>query len=745
MADAVAAGDTLSKDCGRKVVLPSSYTGSPRQMFELYQDAMSIVRKYGRPDLFITFTCNPQWEEITSALLLDQKASDRPDLIVRVFRLKLRELLRDLINCHVLGRPLGYVYTIEFQKRGLPHAHILLILCDTATPRDIVEYDRIVCAELPDPVLQPRLHAIVKRCMIHGPCGVAKKSAPCSRDGRCSKRFTKAFSAITTNAEDGYPVYHRRDNGRVVNVSGAQLDNRWVVPYNPYLLLKFNAHINVEICSTVSAVKYLYKYVYKGHDRAIIEFKAVGENVETAEAKSVNEISQYLEGRYVSATEACYRIFAYELHANMPHVLRLALHTKDRQPVYFSEQDDLEDVLSRPVKYTTLTGWFLANQTLPSAKDVTYTNFPDKFVWDKSKYEWKVRVKSHGTMIGRMYAAHPGEGERFYMRMLLNHVTGCTSYVDIRTLADGNVCSSYKEAARRRCLLEDDRELEECLIDAAVSAMPQQMRQLFSTILLFNVPTDPLALWENHKASLAEDFLNRARRCVPDVQLDEHILNSVLLDIQERLQQQGKSLADFPGMPIPRNIRNRYEEPRVIQDELDLCPGDESESVQDNVHLLNADQLRIYYAIMKCVEDHEVGAKVFFIDGPGGTGKTFLYNTLLTKVRGRGEIALAMASSGIAALLLNGGRTVHSRMKVPLSINEHSVCNITKQSCLAQLIQRATLLVWDEAPMTHKHVAECIDRTLRDICSCDFPFGGKVMVFGGDFRQILPVIKREQR
>ena len=93
-------------------------------------------------------------------------------------------------------------------------------------------------------------------------------------------------------------------------------------------------------------------------------------------------------------------------------------------------------------------------------------------------------------------------------------------------------------------------------------------------------------------------------------------------------------------MPIPRNIRNRYEEPRVFQDKLDLCPDDESESVHDNVHLLNADQLRIHYAIMRCVEDHEVGAKVFFIDGPGGTGKTFLYNTLLTKVRGRGEIAL---------------------------------------------------------------------------------------------------------
>ena len=214
------------------------------------------------------------------------------------------------------------------------------------------------------------------------------------------------------------------------------------------------------------------------------------------------------------------------------------------------------------------------------------------------------------------------------------------------------------------------------LIDAAASAMPRQMRQLFSTILQFNVPTDPLALWENHKASLAEYFLYRARRCVPDDQLDEHILNSVMLSIQERLQQQVKSLAYFPGMPIRRNIRNRYGEPRVIQDELDLCPGDESESVHDNVHHLNADQLRVFYAIIKCVYDHEVGAKVFFIDGPGCTGKTFLYHTLLTKVRGRGEIALAMASSGIAALQLNGGRTLHSRMNSSRSMS--IMCEISR-------------------------------------------------------------------
>ena len=85
------------------------------------------------------------------------------------------------------------------------------------------------------------------------------------------------------------------------------------------------------------------------------------------------------------------------------------------------------------------------------------------------------------------------EGERFYLRMLLNHVTGCTSFQDIRTLADGTVCESFKEAARRLGLSEDDTKLDQCLAEAAVSVMPPQMRQLFVTILLFSVPTGSLS------------------------------------------------------------------------------------------------------------------------------------------------------------------------------------------------------------------------------------------------------------
>ena len=150
LADAVAKGDINATDLGRTVILPLSYTNSPRQMYQLYQDSITIVLKFGKPDLFITFTCNTLWDEITCSLLNDQKATDRPDLIVRVFKLKLRELLNDILKKYILSTPLAHVYTIEFQKRGLSHAHILLILADGCKPRDPSEYDKIVCAEIAD-------------------------------------------------------------------------------------------------------------------------------------------------------------------------------------------------------------------------------------------------------------------------------------------------------------------------------------------------------------------------------------------------------------------------------------------------------------------------------------------------------------------------------------------------------------------------------------------------------------------
>ncbi|GBN21053.1 hypothetical protein AVEN_146938-1 [Araneus ventricosus] len=129
------------------------------------------------------------------------------------------------------------------------------------------DIDKFVNAELPDPCTDPRLFQIVAKCMVHGPCGTININSPCMRDGQCCKSFPKQFKDDTEENVNEYPIYRRRAT-EPVQAGKYSIDNRWVVPYNPWLLKKFNAHINVEVCASVKSVKYLYKYVYKGHDAA---------------------------------------------------------------------------------------------------------------------------------------------------------------------------------------------------------------------------------------------------------------------------------------------------------------------------------------------------------------------------------------------------------------------------------------------------------------------------------------------
>ena len=175
--DAVHAGDVAR--VGTKIVLPPTIYGSPRFYAECFQNAMAIVRTFGKPDLFISFTCNPKWNEITSALNDGEHACDRPDLTARVFKMKFDALMDDLIKRHVFGEVRAYTCTIEFQKRGLPHVHILLILANNSKPNNSEKINEIVCAEIPDKTKNPQLYAIITSNNIHGPCGAMNPSSPC--------------------------------------------------------------------------------------------------------------------------------------------------------------------------------------------------------------------------------------------------------------------------------------------------------------------------------------------------------------------------------------------------------------------------------------------------------------------------------------------------------------------------------------------------------------------------------------
>ena len=155
--------------------------------------------------------------------------------------------------------------------------------------------------------------------------------------------------------------------------------------------------------------------------------------------------------------------------------------------------------------------------------------------------------------------------------------------------------------------------------------------------------------------------------------------------------------------------------------------------------LLNLEQMWVYNQVVDSVED-QAGC-VFFLNGPGGTGKTFVYKTVCNKLCSDGMIALCVASSGIAALLLSGGCTFHSLFKIPVkNLMDESYCTVPKDSARAGPFRVAWVIIWDEAAMQHQHAPKAVNHTLHDIREDECPFGGLTVVFGGDFQQILPVV-----
>ena len=218
-----------------------------------YQDAMSIVDTLGKPDLFITITCNPLWSEIADNHLPRQIWGDRPDLVCRGFRLKLKAILQDICKNSTLGKVMGRIHVIEFQKRCLPYAHLLVNLANDDKFRTAEDLDCIISAEIPDTTTHPRLHAIVKRTMMHGTCGIVNPNCSCFVDGKCSKGFPKPFQQQTEFSVEGYPLCQRNNSGVSVNVRSHDLDNSYVVPHPHYLLQKYDCHINVEACVSIKS------------------------------------------------------------------------------------------------------------------------------------------------------------------------------------------------------------------------------------------------------------------------------------------------------------------------------------------------------------------------------------------------------------------------------------------------------------------------------------------------------------
>ncbi|KAF7802216.1 uncharacterized protein G2W53_041327 [Senna tora] len=343
------------------------------------------------------------------------------------------------------------IYTIEFPKRGLPHAHILIWLNIEHKLTNEALIDGVICAEIPDPDSNPQLYEAVKTFMIHGPCGVEHKSSPCMVNSKCSKHFPKKFIEMTSFDEDGYCKYRRRDTGHFVEKNEIKLDNKFVVPYNPTLLL-------LALCNSAS--------------------NASSEDI-------TDEIKMELS------------------------LDRLPFHLSDQQDVVFPDDAPIDLVVyNATMKQTKFLTWFEANKKYPKAKTLTYAQFPTHVVYKTDCHKWFERKSGHS--IRRLFYVASGAGELHYLRLLLTFTKGPTSYEDIKTI-NGVLYPTFKDVCYVMGLLDDDKEYIEGILEGSKWSSASYSRKLFATLLIHSIIARPAYVWENTWKDLSDDVLLRER------------------------------------------------------------------------------------------------------------------------------------------------------------------------------------------------------------------------------------------
>ncbi|XP_066374762.1 uncharacterized protein [Miscanthus floridulus] len=545
ISDAVNRGCIDGNEMGKLTVLPPSFTGGRRYMIQNYHDAIAICREYGPPDFFVTFTCNPKWLEIVEGILeAGQRPTDRTDIIVTVFNMKLEELLDDIRKGHAFGPCDAVLHTVEFQKRGLPHGHIILWTSTDTLQLTPTLIDSFVSAQIPDPKIDPLGYALVSEHMVHGPCGKYNVSCPCMKNGKCSKFFPKRYQEETCVDADGFAIYKCCQNDLYIDKGGLQLDNKWVVPHNISLLKKYQAHINVEWCNKTTFVNYLFKYVTKGADCSKVYLQRVRNAEDTPydkETETVNEIKEYLDCRYICEQDTCWRVFGFDIHRHYPSVERMPVHLPNDNFITFSAKAKMDRVLSQEfLRKTMLTEWFIANQLHPEARELTYCQFPSKWRWEAKSRSWEKRCH-HRPKICRLGYVHPSAVERFYLRMLLLVVKGALSFTDLR-YHNGIQHPTFKEACRSRGLLGDDQEWYNAFDEAAAGATSAQLQNLFVTMILFCEVGDEYAFFEKVWRLLADDIQYQFRDIVGHKNyqmLDSHIRDYLLDELSTIFAKSG--------------------------------------------------------------------------------------------------------------------------------------------------------------------------------------------------------------
>lgn len=307
-------------------------------------------------------------------------------------------------------------------------------------------------------------------------------------------------------------TYRRRspaDGGvRVVLPDGRVVDNSVVVPYNPALSFRYQCHLNTEICTSLGSIKYLFKYITKPADHLSVRLSANG-TVDGLPGR--DEVTEYIDGRYVTPPEAIWRIMGFETFEKSHTIYRLPIHLPGQQRVvHGGNRESAAAALERNSR-TQLTAFFELNLASEVSQAYLYHEMPMHYTWNERDRRWAPRRQGGGRTLGRMYSAHPACGERFYLRLLLTHVRGSASFEDLRTM-NGQLHDSFQAACRAHGLLHDDQEWIVFFQGAVITDTPNQLRRVFVFLLRENGIGNAAEIWQEFKDYFSEDFAYRRRQ-----------------------------------------------------------------------------------------------------------------------------------------------------------------------------------------------------------------------------------------
>ncbi|CAN0177300.1 unnamed protein product, partial [Laminaria digitata] len=440
-----------------------------------------------------------------------------------------------------------------------------------------------------------------------------------------------------------------------------------------------------------------------------------------------NEIEVYKSIRYISSSEAMWRIFGYAMQYRTPNVILLFVHLQGEHIVVHVEADDDDQRRTKANKKVSELMKYFAPPSGPLYDDLTFLDYFENYTVqpkkqhnnseiDKDLYSNYVYSRK-APCVCRVNFCKPDAGDVWYLRLLLHHIVS-SGWEDIRTV-DGILYDTHNEAARQRGLVQDHEEYNIAFEEAIDFSTPRELRTLLVTLIIAGAPAS--SLWDTHNSSLDSDFRSTMSPSAAQ--------QRALRDIDLMLSKHGKTTISV-GLPAVEHDNSEYDRLLHAFDRDDM-----RQQADDLIPKLNVEQRTVFDAVSSSIESRRGG--VFMIDAPAGSGKTFTMCALSADLRAKGKLVLCTASTGIAALLLPGGLTAHSTFKIPFGDNliEGSLCNVRSESERAQVLRRADLIIWDEIPMSNKFAPEALDLTLRDLRRNNTPFGGATVLFSGDWRQ----------